>query len=639
MTTDVTAYTGYSQVGDVITLALCLLNLVLLHSTYNAKDISLRIVHFSTITVAVSCMSHLVCYLLMEEITKEKIPYIYLTWHLPKILLIITFCAYIHYMLVLVGIREQKKLWTIYGIIVFALIIVYIVLEATTQYGKWDFRINDDLTVHENFYFSYFHIYYFICCLIMTSCILFQRRKYITKVFRALIGVMFICYAINIVQFFNRQTSFTTFTYEACILGVLFLFHHNPLDRDTGTLDSKSFSAYIDELSVSSFKVLWLHLDYVSPSQKSLLSEHFFHLTERFFKQPILFRITENVTAMVYIKKKNPGAEERVKKLIDYFLELYNIYHIDYKVVVMDSSTDEKNPATYYIKLYDHVSDKMGKNEIKFMTDEDVKKFEFREYLCAQFDDMSKVGDINDPRVLVYCQPVLDLKSGKFTTGEALMRMLLPHGMAFPDEFIPVAERFGYIHMLSRIILHKTCLYIKEAEEKGQCPERISVNFSINELRLPTFCEEVLSIINDVGIGTDKIAIEITESRNEKDFETISNVMKTLREKGIRFYLDDFGTGYSNFERIIGLPFDIIKFDRAMTNFSAESDTNFSMVRGFSALFARKGCQVLFEGIETNEDEERCKMMNASYLQGYKYSKPVPIDEIESFVLNDKSST
>ena len=76
-----------------------------------------------------------------------------------------------------------------------------------------------------------------------------------------------------------------------------------------------------------------------------------------------------------------------------------------------------------------------------------------------------------------------------------------------------------------------------------------------------------------------------------------------------------------------------------MTNFSAESDTNFSMVRGFSALFARKGCQVLFEGIETNEDEERCKMMNASYVQGYKYSKPVPIDEIERFVLSDKSST
>lgn len=108
--------------------------------------------------------------------------------------------------------------------------------------------------------------------------------------------------------------------------------------------------------------------------------------------------------------------------------------------------------------------------------------------------------------------------------------------------------------------------------------------------------------------------------------------MNSLKNNGIKFYLDDFGTGYSNFARIIGLPIDIIKFDRSLTIMSGENSEAKYMVEGFSDIFDNAQYQILFEGVEDQADEERCVGMNAQYLQGYKYSKPIPIDKLEDYL-------
>jgi EAL domain-containing protein (putative c-di-GMP-specific phosphodiesterase class I) len=100
---------------------------------------------------------------------------------------------------------------------------------------------------------------------------------------------------------------------------------------------------------------------------------------------------------------------------------------------------------------------------------------------------------------------------------------------------------------------------------------------------------------------------------------------------GISFYLDDFGTGYSSLERIMQLPFDIIKFDRSLVVASGASDKSEQIVRNMARLFAEMDFSVLYEGVETEKDEKRCVGMSASYLQGYKYSRPVPISGLRDF--------
>ena len=100
----------------------------------------------------------------------------------------------------------------------------------------------------------------------------------------------------------------------------------------------------------------------------------------------------------------------------------------------------------------------------------------------------------------------------------------------------------------------------------------------------------------------------------------------------LKIAIDDFGTGYSNFERIIGLPIDIIKFDRSLTILASKNDESKFMVGSFSEIFKKADYQILFEGVEDEHDETQCINMNAQYLQGYRYSRPIPIEQLKNFL-------
>ena len=128
------------------------------------------------------------------------------------------------------------------------------------------------------------------------------------------------------------------------------------------------------------------------------------------------------------------------------------------------------------------------------------------------------------------------------------------------------------------------------------------------------------------------IAIELTESQNEEEFELVKSRIEELKEYGIKFYLDDFGTGYSNFDRIMELPFDIIKFDRSLVIESAKDESSAYMVDTFAGMFKTLKYRVLFEGVEDETDENRCINMHAEFLQGYKYSKPIEMVKLGEFL-------
>ena len=138
-------------------------------------------------------------------------------------------------------------------------------------------------------------------------------------------------------------------------------------------------------------------------------------------------------------------------------------------------------------------------------------------------------------------------------------------------------------------------------------------------------------IIRESGIRFDQIAIEITESQSEDDFVIIKKAVSELKDTGIKFYLDDFGTGYSNFERIMELPFDIIKFDKSLVIASSTDGKLKNMVTHLARMFNDMDYAVLYEGVENDDDEERCVEMSAKYLQGFKYSKPIPIERLTEY--------
>lgn len=278
----------------------------------------------------------------------------------------------------------------------------------------------------------------------------------------------------------------------------------------------------------------------------------------------------------------------------------------------------------------------MAENSVYRVTSKDVERFNQYEVLVKELENIHAGHDLDDPRILVLFQPVLNIKTRKYDSAEALMRLRMPDGsMEYPDRFIPLAEENGFIHTLTEIILHKTCLTVKKLLAAGCRFARVSVNVSALELKDDRFCQDIINIISGCGVPEDMIAIELTESRSYDDFLLMKNKISELREQGIKIYLDDFGTGYSNMERIMALPFDIIKFDRSLVQASGSSERSEKLVERLAGMFSELQYSVLYEGVESESDERMCSGMYASYLQGYRYSRPIPPERLEDYFEND----
>ena len=258
-------------------------------------------------------------------------------------------------------------------------------------------------------------------------------------------------------------------------------------------------------------------------------------------------------------------------------------------------------------------------------------------YIISELISLHDTTDANDSRVKVYCQPIFDTETGRYDTAEALARFETEKlGLLQPIHFIKLAEENGRIHALSLNVLNKVCEEIKNMVQAGIALRWISVNFSVSEFRDEKFCKEILSIIDSYDIPRSMIAIELTETSNDADIEQIKQCMNFLGKEGISFFLDDFGSEYSNFDRLVLLPFDVIKFDRTLMFLATkDDDKSFKAISGLSDLFRSMDFKVLFEGVETEKDAITCLAMGADYLQGFLYSRPIPIKDYEKFLSED----
>ena len=477
-----------------------------------------------------------------------------------------------------------------------------------------------------------FRLDYIYNTVLIVALLVLYRRKFVSKIFHCMMGVLGVSIFIMVLQAFLLSTSYVCIAFTFPIIAALFLFHYNGYDVETGTLDGKSFGAYINELGNKPFQMISLRVQDMTEVKRRELLEQIFELNEQVFHASCVFRMRSEKALIVFQTEKNKKIEQKMEQLLGSIEALYDRYRMEYKIVLMKSGQGLVT-GNDYLSMAEFAEERMSANSVYRCEKQDVDAFSKASYILKELQDIHVKQDMSDARVLVYCQPVLNTKTNTFTSAEALMRLDLPEcGLVFPDLFIPLAERHGYIHTLSKIILNKTCKQVKRLEKEGYQLERVSVNFSIIELKDKDFCEDITRIIRENDLPYGKIAIELTESRSEKDFENVKNVMQNLQGLGVKFYLDDFGTGYSNFERIIGLPIDIIKFDRSLTILAGKNAESRFLVGSFSDIFKKSNYQILFEGVENERDENQCKEMNALYLQGYKYSKPIPMEHLNEFL-------
>ncbi|MCR4909420.1 MAG: EAL domain-containing protein [Lachnospiraceae bacterium] len=627
---------NFTPVGDIVVLAVCIVFFMLFRTSYINRTKTFSIFLYMVFTLTFATVSDLLFHTLYEDFHTGFTGVLSLLWLLHVLALFLNLVAFVFYVLEALRLSQaEAKKYKVVSVSLFALFSVYEALGMIFRFGFYFLKNGKVHPGEDIFIFAY---YFFMGEIIFL--LLWYRKMLFRRIIYGIISVCILSLAIMFIQGLFNQISFTTAAFLLPLMALMYLAHSNPYDVEIGSVNLAAFEDTISYNLSRDRKLIMLSLfmhDFEGSGKKypKDIRAIIRHYMDAYLKGSILFRVAGGHIILVAPIDRNPEWQLLADRMIDDFYGLYPIYKYDYKIVVL-TTVDELSRDNEYIGFIQNVETRMPENSVHYVEDKDIAIYYDQEYFLRELEDIQRNNNLEDERVVVYCQPVLNLVTGKYDTAEALMRLNLPgRGMVYPDRFIPLAERFGYVHTITRIILYKTCLEIKKLIDEGYEVKRISINVAAEEMRSIDFSKDIIKVIVRSGIPFEKIAIEVTESQNESDFKVVKQIIDELKGNGIKFYLDDFGTGYSNFERIMELPFDIIKFDRSLVLASGENAKFEMMVSHLARMFSDLEYSVLYEGIENDRDESMCRSMCARYLQGYKYSKPIPIADLRKYF--DKS--
>ncbi len=217
---------------------------------------------------------------------------------------------------------------------------------------------------------------------------------------------------------------------------------------------------------------------------------------------------------------------------------------------------------------------------------------------------------------------------------EALVRWKHPQrGMVAPDEFIALAEETGLIVPLGNWVLESACRQIATwAGYPGLSETTVAVNVSARQFHQDDFTAQVLATLDRTGANPKRLKLELTESLLIVNVDDVTAKMNTLRALGIQFSLDDFGTGYSSLAYLSRLPFDQVKIDRSFVMNIETSDDSVAICAAIVSLGHSLKLKVVAEGVETEAQRYFLSTVHrCDYLQGYLFSRPLPVGEFEAY--------
>ena len=238
----------------------------------------------------------------------------------------------------------------------------------------------------------------------------------------------------------------------------------------------------------------------------------------------------------------------------------------------------------------------------------------------------------------LFFQPLVEPVTERINGAETLLRWkgeVIQD--SYPAEFIDILEETGYIRQVGLWVMEQTFLQKKAWEEKyGNL--QLSFNVSYQQFMDQDFAAKVIKKANEIGVDKESVIIELTESCQVKDPESLANVFEELEKEGFKLALDDFGTAYSTMEMLRKLPIDYIKIDHSFVRELADEghEDDYIIVDELVRLSNRLHHGAIIEGVENQSVVERLKDVDASLLQGYHYSKPVSKDVFEGLLDKQK---
>jgi diguanylate cyclase (GGDEF)-like protein len=242
---------------------------------------------------------------------------------------------------------------------------------------------------------------------------------------------------------------------------------------------------------------------------------------------------------------------------------------------------------------------------------------------------------VESKEFLVHYQPIVSAADNRITGVEALIRWKHPqHGFISPKEFIPLAEETGLISAIGEWILRKACAQNKAWQDAGYQNLLINVNFSSRQFQNNKLPELIKSVIQETGMATQLLNIEITESIAMEDHSI--RILNQLTAMGIQTSIDDFGTGYSSIGSLIRFPINTIKIHRTFIKDITIDINAQAIVKAIIAMAHSLKVEVVAEGVETEEELAFLLSQQCDKIQGYLFSPPVSEEEFTKLLEKEK---
>lgn len=272
-----------------------------------------------------------------------------------------------------------------------------------------------------------------------------------------------------------------------------------------------------------------------------------------------------------------------------------------------------------------------GKNNYKFYTQKMNDKI-IRRVLIE--NNLRNAVDKNE--LFLEYQPQVNLETKSVYGMEALIRWNhSKKGLIRPDEFIYIVEEMGLMSEIGLWVARQAISDTKKLHDEG-FKLIVSINISSKQLEKESFIDDLCCIVNDIGLEKKYIDLEITESQIMDNIDKALSVLNQLDRIGFNLSIDDFGTGYSSLSYLKKLPAKTIKIDRSFILDIDKNDDDRSIVATIIAMAKLLDKDVIAEGSETKEHIETLKFLHCYKIQGYFFSKPIPIDKFIKFICSFK---
>lgn len=513
-------------------------------------------------------------------------------------------------------------------------------LILTSPWTNAVFYVEDGTAFHGKFFFLL--VFTRGLYAVMATVYALMKRKFMIKIFGQSIILLAFFTVLQVIEYNAFQDE--TLYYSTLIVNIIiFLLTITMVefykDGSTELLNKKAFKQFIDkEIGKPGNRAVYLiklkNYEYLrencyEPSVMVLVKQLAEYMKEYSMLSSIYY-FDDGKYGIVVRQKDKFDEEAFLEKLKERFCVPFEIngasIHLMLFVATLDISDGKINKHNFY--RYFAACD-----DLKYKSSDLIEVVRSDNF---GIDELQKYRNIEDAieRALVenefemYYQPIISTRTGKVVSAEALIRLKdRVLGFVSPEDFIPISENNGKILEISEFVIDSVFRFVKENDIVGLGMEFIEMNLSVMQCMDKNLTEKLKYYINKYDIDPRRINLEITETATNFDEQRLREQLRDIKALGFTFSLDDYGTGYSNLVRVLEYPVDVIKLDKSIVWAAFTDRDSFVTIKNLISMFHDVRRKLVAEGVENEEQMRTLRELGCDYIQGYFYSRPVPMGD------------